>query len=201
MKIKLYYMPQTRADRVRWMLEELGLAYKLQYMDLFAGDCETPEYKKIQPHGRLPAIDIDGHIMFESCAICHWLTDQFPEQGLAPDLQSVARQAYEQWVFYLPAMMEPPMWENFIHTHLLAEDKRIPELIPWNVGRFQETVHVLNDVLDAKEYLVNNKFSTADLLVGGALNAAKEYIEDFPTLLNYTKRLTEREAYKKATAG
>ncbi len=200
MNIKLYYMPQTRAARVRWMLEELNLPYELHYIDLFAGEGETPDYKKIHPHGRVPAIEIDGHIMLESCAICHWLTDQFPEKNLAPDLKSIARQEYEQWVFYLPAMMEPPIWENFLHTRLLPEDKRIPELIPWNVTRFQEIVRVLNDTLDGKEYLVNNTFSTADLLVGGALNASKEFIEDFPTLLNYTQRLTEREAYKKSTA-
>ncbi len=200
MKIILYYMPQTRAGRVRWILEELGLPYELKNIDLFAGEGETPEYKKIQPHGRLPAIEIDGHVMFESCAICHWLTDQFPEKGLAPKLNSIARQQYEQWVFYLPAMMEPPMWENFLHSRLLPEDKRIPDVIPWNIARYQEIVHVLNDALAETEYLVDNKFSTADLLVGGALNNSKEYIEEFPTLLNYTQRLTERDAYKKSMA-
>jgi len=198
MKIKLYYLPQTRAGRVRWMMEELGLSYELHNIDLFAGEGETPEYKKIHPHGRVPAVEIDGHVMFESCAICHWLTDQFPEKGLAPDLKSVARQEYEQWMFYLPAMMEPPIWENFLHTRFLPEEKRIPDLVPWNVTRFQEVVRVLNDTLGGKDYLVDNKFSTADLLVGGALNASKEFIEDFPTLLNYTERLTKREAYKKA---
>lgn len=199
MKLKLYYMPQTRATRVRWLLEELGLPYELQHIDLFAGDAEKPEYKKnIHPHGRVPAIEIDGHVMFESCAICHWLTDQFPEKGLAPDLTSVARQEYEQWMFYLPAMMEPPVWENFLHTRLLPEEKRIPDLIPWNVARFQEIIQVLNDALGNKNYLVDNKFTTADLLVGGAIAASQEFIADFPTLLNYTKRLTERDAYKKA---
>jgi len=200
MKIKLYYMPQTRSGRVRWMLEELGLPYELHYIDLFAGEGETPEYKKIHPHGRLPAIEIDDHIMFESCAICHWLTDKFSEKNLAPDIGSVARQEYEQWIFYLPAMMEPPIWENFLHTRLLPENKRIAEVIPWNVSRFQEIIRVLNDTLTGKDYLVDNTFSTADLLVGGALNASQDFIKDFPTLLNYTKRLTEREAYKKSIA-
>ena len=78
MDIKLYHTPETRADRVRWLLHELDIPYELVRIDLFSGQTNTAEYKKIHPHGLVPAIDIDGHIMFESCAICHWLTDMFP---------------------------------------------------------------------------------------------------------------------------
>ena len=56
MKIKLYYMPQTRAGRVRWILEELSLPYELKNIDLFAGEGETPEYKKMKSYHS--AVDI-----------------------------------------------------------------------------------------------------------------------------------------------
>jgi len=191
-------MPKTRADRVRWTLEELGLAYQLENINLNAGEANTPEYKKIHPHGSLPAIEIDGNVMFESCAICHWLADQFPEKNLAPTLNSVARQQYEQWIFYMPTMMEPPIWENFLHTTLLPEEQRIADLIPWNISRYLKTIRVLNDALADNEYLVENKFSLADLLVGGSLINSKEHVENYPALLEYTQRLIDRDAYKKA---
>lgn len=200
MKLKLYYLPKTRATRVRWLLEELGLDYELQYIDLFKGEGNTPEYKKIHPHGLLPAIEIDGNIMLESCAICHWFTDQYPEKQLAPAINSIERQQYEQWMFYLPAMVEPPLWENFLHTAMLPEDKRIADIIPWNIDRVNETFKVLSQRLQDRPYLVNENFSTADIVIGSILMWDSANISDYPALVSYVERLQEREAYQRATA-
>jgi len=197
MNIKLYYTPGTRADRVRWLLQELNIPYELVHIDLFGGQGNTPAYKKIHPHGLVPAIEIDGHVMFESCAICHWLTDKFPDKELAPPLGSTDRQRYEQWMFYAPAMMEPPLWENFLHTRILPEDQRITEIVPWNKARFNAVKSVLETELKNKNYLVNNRFSTADIVIGSLLMWDSSEIDDYPALVEYVQRLCEREAYKR----
>ena len=178
MKLKLYYTPKSRALRVRWLLEELGLPYELNYIDLSGGEANKPEYKKIHPHGLIPAIEIDGKVMIESCAICHWLTDQYPDKQLSPDIKSTDRQEYEQWLFYLATMIEPPLWENFLHSEILPEGKRIADIIPWNIARLDETSKVLSDTLENKDYLVNNTFSTADIIVGSMLMWSSHNISD-----------------------
>ena len=200
MKLKLYYTPKSRALRVRWLLEELGLPYELKYVDLFGGEANKPEYKKIQPHGLIPAIEIDGNIMFESVAICHWLTDQYPDKHLAPELHSVDRQQYEQWMFYMTAMIEPPLWENVLHGDLLPEKKRVADIIPWNNARLAETAKVLNARLGDNDYLVNNTFSTADIIIGSALMWSAYNTSDYPALTRYVDNLRQREAYSRATA-
>ena len=80
MNIKLYYWPHTRAFRVRWLLEELQLPYKLEYINLFKGETNSEAYKTVHPLGYLPAIEVDDRTMFESGAICAWLSDKFPQK-------------------------------------------------------------------------------------------------------------------------
>jgi glutathione S-transferase len=96
MNIELYYAPQTRSIRPRWLLEELELPYMLHEMELFDETMRSREYRRIHPLGQIPALRIDGEIMIESVAMCHWLADQFLEKGLAPKHDSDLRKAYEQ---------------------------------------------------------------------------------------------------------
>ena len=68
MAIKLYGIPQSRAARCLWMLEELGAPYENVAVH-FVGDTQKPEFLKINPNGRIPALDDDGLVLFESLAI------------------------------------------------------------------------------------------------------------------------------------
>ncbi|MCB1786287.1 MAG: glutathione S-transferase, partial [Gammaproteobacteria bacterium] len=82
MELVLYYQPGTRALRVRWVLEELALPYRLERIDLRKGEGNTHAYRAIHPLGQLPALQVDGEVMIESGAIVHWLAETHPEQGL-----------------------------------------------------------------------------------------------------------------------
>lgn len=88
MDIKLYYTPRTRATRVRWLLEELQIPYHLTSIDLFGGEGNTEAYRTIHPLGYIPVITADGNKIFETGAICAWLTEQFPEHQLSPSVGS-----------------------------------------------------------------------------------------------------------------
>ena len=108
MDIELYHTPQTRSSRPRWLLEELGTPYRLRSVDLFGG-----ERNPAHPLGSVPAINIDGETLIESGAICHWLADRFLDKGLAPAMDDPRRARYEQWMFFVPATLEPVSY-----THL-----------------------------------------------------------------------------------
>jgi len=198
MSIKLYYMPGTRALRPRWLLEELQIPYTLHAVDLFAGDGNKPAYRKVQPFGLLPAIEVDDHIQYESGAICHWLTDQYPEKNLAPVINSPARRLYEQWMFFAPGTLEPPAWLMIQHTKIFSETLRVKDIVPWALKQLNSVLEILNIEMQNKNYLVDNKFSTADIMVGSIIAWFPDIMQQYPNLQHYAASLIDRDAYKRA---
>jgi glutathione S-transferase len=197
MNIELYYAPQTRSIRPRWLLEELELPYELHQMELFDETMRSREYRRIHPLGQVPAIRIDGEIMIESVAICHWLADQYPDKGLAPTHESPLRRAYEQWMFFLPGTMEPPLMDVLMHTVLLPEQSRVPEILPLASRRYTQALKLLNTELKGRSYLLGEAFSTADIVIGATLNWLPEDLERFEALKNYVQRLSLRPAWQR----
>jgi len=200
--MKLYYSPQTRASRPRWLLEELGVPYELERLDMSAGDHKKPAYLAIHPHGSLPALE-DGDVrLFESAAICLYLTDRFLEKGLAPKPGTPERGLYYQWMIYAMATLEPLVLKVATHTRFLPEEKRIASEAADGRSRFAEVGGVLSRALEGKEYLVGNRFGAADVPTASILIWSRSLglLDDFPVLQEYAKRCKERPAYQRATA-
>ena len=198
MDIKLYYTPRTRAIRVRWLLEELSLPYQLIPVDLFHGEGNSDAYKTIHPLGCVPAIDIDGKVMIESGAICAWLTDQYPDKQLAPQANHALRRDYEQWMYFVPGTLEPPIWDYVLHKFLLPRKERIRTVVPWSLERYQKVLKLLNLELGNRHYIIGDDFSTADILAGSTLMWKIDELERYPNLSGYVKRLNKRNAYVNA---
>ena len=195
MDITLYYTPRTRAFRVRWLLEELKLPYKLIYVDLFRGEGNTDKYKTIHPLGHVPVIDVDGKRIRESAAICAWLTDHFAEKKLAPKFHSAQWSDYEQWMYFVPGTLEPPIWHYLLHKSILPESQRIKQILPWCLGRYREILDTLDRELKNKRFIVSNTFSTADIMLGSTLSWTPELIKPLSALNDYMQRLINRPAY------
>jgi len=189
MEIELYHTPHTRALRPRWFLEELEIPYTLRPVDLFAGE-QNPEH----PLGSVPAIRIDGQIMFESGAICHWLADRFPEKALAPALDDRLRLAYEQWMFFTPGTLEPPAFEILMHTKILPEKIRVPEIVTYAKKNYRRVLSVVASQLAHNDYILGNSFSCADIMVASTLNVLPEFLESHPKLQDYVERTFSRDA-------
>lgn len=198
--LKLYWATRTRAGRPLWLLEELGVPFELVKLDMTKGEHKTPAYKKIHPLGALPAL-VDGDTaMFESAAICAYLADKFPDRGLAPAPGTPARAAYEQWLFFAMATLEEPVFRVFQHTMLLPEEKRSAATADEARKRFAQLAQVLSDALEGREFLVGEKLSAADVVVGSILTWANfmGLLEGYPRLLEYVGRLAERPAFVRA---
>jgi glutathione S-transferase len=198
--MKLYYSPQTRAARPRWLLEELGAPYELVTLDLQQGEHKKADYMKIHPHGAVPAL-VDGDLaLFESAAICMYLADKFPDKKLAPPLGTPARGLYYQWMFYSMATIEPPVLEVFLNTIMLPEPERSPKAVEKARATFAGVAKVLSDALSGRDYILGAQFSAADVMIGGMLIWANfmGLIADQPVLQAYAKRLSERPAFQRA---
>ena len=200
--MKLYYAPQTRATRPRWMLEEIGAPYELVRLQLSKGEHKQPEHLKIHPHGAVPAFSDDEVTMFESAAICAYLADKFPDKRLAPPLGSPQRGLYYQWLVYSMATMEPPVLKVFLNTRMLAEEKRSPAVAEEGRAQWKDVARVVQQAVEGKAFLLGEQFTAADVMVGSILgwSGFMGLLEGFPGLQAYVGRLTSRPAFKRANA-
>jgi glutathione S-transferase len=199
MNIVLYYLSGSRAHRVRWMLEELELNYKLEHIDLFKGEGNTPEYLALNPLGQLPAITFDGSPMFESGAIVQWLADSNLEKGFAPPLDSPLRREFEQWMYFSVTNLEMPAWEVVLHGKILPEEVAVKQIIPFATEKLLQVLAVLEQALEGKSYMVGDQFSAVDIMIGYILKWFPEHIEHFTNLLIYTQNIQQRPAYVRSS--
>ena len=105
--MKLYYNPQSRAVIAKWMLDECGAEYEIVPIDFTKREHKTPEFLKINPVGKLPAL-VDGDSkIFEGAAICLYLGDKFSQANLAPKIDAPERGRYLSLMVYSTAQLEP----------------------------------------------------------------------------------------------
>jgi len=195
MELTLYYLPGTRAERVRWILNELGLDYQVKTIDLFKGEGQQPDYLAIHPLGQLPALEIDGEVMIESGAIVQWLAESVPGSVLAPRTDQPGRRAFDQWMYFAVATLEASAWEMMLHGRILPDQLAVKAIVPFAEQRYAQALDVLEKALSDREYLVEDRFSAADIMVGYILAWFPGQLAPYPGLQNYLARLQQRPAY------
>jgi glutathione S-transferase len=92
--IKFYHAPWSRSAGVHWLLEELGVPYETEFVDIRAPGGAPESYRAIQPNKKVPAIVHDDTIITERAAISIYLADSFPQARLAPSIGDKARAAW-----------------------------------------------------------------------------------------------------------
>jgi len=189
--ITLYEYGPSRSKQVRWALLECGLEFKsIGGLEIL----HSEELNKVNPMGKVPAVVIDGEPLFEAAAICTYLADLVPEKGLIAPSGTRERALHLQWVSFALTEMEAYLWSNARNTFVLPEEQRITALFEQNNATFAHAAKVLDKVLEENDYLVGNRFSITDLLVGFTLNWGNGagLLNDMPNLQTYLSRLKER---------
>ena len=189
--ITLYEYGPSRSKQARWTLQELGLEFKsIEGLEILHSD----ELNQVNPMGKVPAVVIDGKPLFEAAAICTHLADLVPEKGLIAPSGTRERALHLQWVSFALTEMEAYLWSNARNTFVLPEEKRITALFEQNSKAFKHAAKVLDKALESTGYLVGNKFSVTDILVGFTVNwgSLAGLIEHTPNLQKYLTRLKER---------
>jgi glutathione S-transferase len=198
--LKLYYVPMTRAARVRWMLEELEVPYELIRLDPSKGEIRGEQNP--HPLKRVPVLVDGDRTIIESAAICLYLADKFPERGLAPPLDSVDRGTYLQWIVYAMTELDAPLTLRLAHTVRLPEAERVPAVAARAEAQFREGAAFVERSVRGREVLVGDRFTTADLVVSGVLGwaAMQGLMGDFPELKAWSKKISSRPALQRARA-
>ena len=115
--------PQTRAIRVIWCLEELGLEYELKPVAP-----SSDEAKKYNPTGKVPALVVGDDIIIDSVAICQFLADKHGEMTYAAG--SIERAKMDSWVQFAVDEVDQPCWVWSKNDFLYPEKIRVPEIKP-----------------------------------------------------------------------
>lgn len=183
--MKLYFALRTRAVRVRWLLEELGVPYELVRLDISKGENKTPDYLALHPLGELPVF-LDGEVtLSESSAICLYLADRFPERKLAPPLSSPERGDYLQWLLFAEQTFEPALVD------------------PSRKAQLDTLISVLQARLAGREFITGNSFTAADVMMASILHRAhtQNVLGEHGPLIDYVRRHTGRPASRRAVLG
>jgi len=193
--LTLYHAPGTRSGGALWLLEELGVEYDLQFVDIFAEGGAPEDYRAIQPHKKVPAIVHDGVAVTERAAIFAYLCDAFPQAGLAPAIGDPRRGPYLSWLVYNDAVFDPVLGAKFVGW---TYDKR-----GVSFGTFDDMVRKIETTLSATPYLTGDIFTAADLNLAGGLNFAvrmQKAMPETPAIAGFLDRTTGREGFKRAMA-
>lgn len=195
--IDVYYWPTPNGWKITIALEEMGLPYSLTYIDIGKGDQFEPDFLKIAPNNRMPAIvDHDGPggapiSVFESGAILQYLGRK---TGRFYPADERVRVAVDEWLFWQMGGLGP-MAGQAHHFRQYA-----PEQVPYAIDRYTNEVNrlygVMNKRLDGRDFLTGD-YSIADMACVGWVKPYERQgqdLNDFPNLKAWFERMLARPA-------
>lgn len=196
--IVLHHLNKSRSKRIIWLLEDLGVEYRIQAYQRDAVTSLAPdELKQIHPLGKSPVIEYEGKVIAESGAMTEFLIDKYAADRLMPTKGTLEYAEYLQWIHFaessamLPLLLNLFLSKDGCETNFLG-DYAQSEMVKV-MGYFDQAV-------SGKSYLVGGRLSGADFMmsfVAEGLNNSG-VISMFPNIEAYLQGLLELPAYRKA---
>lgn len=193
--MKLFWCPQTRSQRVIWLLEEAGLDYDPVLIDI--GDPQKPrdpDFAKASPMGKVPAIADGAALMSDSAAICLYIADKYPAAGLAPAINDPARAPYLFWMTFTPGVVEPAMGEKFSGAE--------PNPVSHGWGSFDSMIAAFEKGIGDGPWMLGETFTAADIMCGSSACFMQQFgvLPPSKPLEAYAERCMARPAFQKSAA-
>lgn len=189
---KLYGTRESRAMRVLWLLEELGQPYE----QIDAGP-RDPRVTALNGTGKVPVLETDDGMLSDSTAIMTYLADR--HGGLTHPAGSIERAQQDSLLHLILDEIEAPLWLGTRHMAILPEDQRVPAILPALMADFSQGMERLESRLQGP-FLQGETMTIADILATHCMSWAR--FVRFPaisdTMLDYSKRLRARPAFKAA---
>ncbi|GAB4347810.1 MAG: glutathione S-transferase [Oricola sp.] len=204
--IRLHHCHQSRSMRVLWLLNELAVPFEV-VVHPFDKSLRDPDYLKLSPAGRVPALEIDGMAMFESGAMTEYLCELFPGAGLGRMPGSPERAEWLSWVHFAETVSQHVA--NLTQQHVVLHDDamRSPTVMKLEAARLQKCLAAIADRLSrqgtGRDYLLSSGFSAADVSVGQAVYLGQFFasIDAYPPVRDWYQRITDRPAFRASLPG
>ncbi len=195
--IRLHHCHQTRSMRTLWLLHELGVAFEVVEHG-FDKSLRSQDYLALNPAGRVPALEIDGRLLWETGAITEYLCERFPEAGLGRLPSDVERADWLIWVHFAETLSQHGAALTQQHVALYDDAMRSPIVMKLEAKRVEKCYAAVEGRLAGRDYLLEDGFSAADISVGQAIYMTRHFarIEPFAALTNWYNRITARPAFQ-----
>ena len=193
--LKFYHAPWSRASGTLWLLEELGVDYQLELVDIRMEGGLPEAYRRIQPNKKVPAIEHDGVIITERAAIASYLADAYPQAGLAPAIGDKDRGPYLTMTVYCDSVFDPCVAARAHGLSYKSND--------YSFGVFDDMVAYVDRILNERTYAAGDRFTAADTQLGSAVHFTMNILKvlpEEPSFTRYLERIAQRPAYQRAQA-
>lgn len=191
---------EGRGVRVAWLLEEMGLPYRLRKVDMLAGVENDPEFLAINPSGFIPAIEDGETVMVESIAIMEYLMARHGPTPLVPDVRDPSFGQYQQFLHLGEAGLAASMFFVVVAKILAPEDEKDNWGTRKAMSTFENRRKLVALQLAKAPYMAGDRFTAADISVGYALQFARRAggvpLTEAETA--YLQRVTARDGYRRA---
>ena len=198
--MKIHHASNTRSVRAIWLMEELGLPYDVEKYKLGDPAMRSPDYLKVHPMGRVPALEDGDVTIFESGAIVEYVLSRHGGGRMRPSTDSADFPLYLQWLHYAEGMIMPPVNTIVVETILLPPERRNDENVNRATKLLSRMLQAVDAHMEGREYIAG-EFSGADIMTGHACTVSKRLgadVSDKPNVEAYIERCNARPALQKA---
>jgi glutathione S-transferase len=198
------FIPSPNCQKVLAVARELGIPLEIVNVDIFKGEAKAPAYLAKNPNGKVPVLEDDGFVLWESNAILAYLASQQAVPSLLP-IKPRERAEVDRWLFWQTAHLAPAVGKVAFEKIVKPMTKQgTPDtaVIAAGTAEFEAHAKVMDAALSGREYLAG-KLSIADFAVGpfvGAAAACGLDVASHPRLRDWIERMKSRESVKKTMA-
>lgn len=197
--LRIYGAARSRGLRTLWMVGELGLPYDHKDYLPRSPETRTPEFRALNPNGRVPVIEDDGFVLSESMAINFYLAKKHRSALYPADPKHEALAL--QWSLWETDRLDRQLVNYVRHSKELPEAERKREIADSMWKEIVESFDVLETALAKSAWLAGPSFSVGDLNVAAALYRALSLdLAKWPHVQTWLNRCWERPAAKRARA-
>lgn len=188
--LTFYTNPMSRGRIARWMLEEIAVPYETVILD-YATSMKAPEYLRVNPMGKVPALVHDGHIVTECAAVIAYLAEAFPAAGLRPKDSA----AFYRWMFFGAGPVDGATTNTALGVQVPDERRGMV-----GYGSLALVTDTLARHVAAHPFFCGDTFSAVDVYLGSQIGFGLRFgtIEARPELVDYWARISQRPALARA---
>ena len=192
-ELVFYTNPMSRGRIIRWMLEEIGCPYRTELVEY--ATIKAPEYRRVNPMGKIPAIRHGDTLVTETSAICAYLADVYPEAKLAPPPADRRRGPYYRWMFFAAGPLEAAVTNKAFGFVVPAGRESSV-----GYGCFEDVMNTLEGAVSQSDFIAGDSFTAADIYVGSQIGFGLRFgtIEKRPAFERYWARIGTRPAAVRA---
>lgn len=196
--LNIFHSPGTRGFRVIWVCEELSVPYEIEPVNFAAEYRATPEWRAMNPVGKVPVMTDGDTTMFESCAMMQYVLDRYGDGRLQPSKDDATYAHYLQWCWFAESTFSRPLGE--IVNHRREFNPELDEVVAEMKSRATACVVALDAAMADRTFLLGDTMTAADLSICYAMRGYRRMVsESLPANIQaYFDKVTAIPSYARA---